>query len=100
MRQHDGGVGQDPAPVAGVVGAFAVLAHEGEAEAAAVAQRQRRTLRTDAWTIAGNEHVSRELVPVRGNNLGQTLRSDLLARLHHEFRVEAELPTALREHGA
>ena len=62
VRQHDGGVGQQPAPVARVVAAFARAQRQLEIHRAARAHEQRGPLGVQARAVAGQEDIGRQLI--------------------------------------
>src|SRR5262249_923853 len=89
-------IGDEPAPIAGVVSTLAQITDEIEIEGAAAAEAQGGALGPDARAVGGDEHVGGKLGFVAGHELRQTLRARLLAHLDYEFGVEAEPAAALR----
>ena len=94
----DAGIGDQPAPVAGVMPALAQVADEIEIDGAAAAERHGRPLRLHARAVGGDQHVGGEVRLVRGHQLGQALGARLLAHLDDELGVEAEPAAALLAH--
>src|SRR5262245_16203287 len=98
MRQHDAGIGDEPAPVPGMARALAQRELEVEVERAPRAKEERGPARLQARSVGGDQHVGleRRLLPLAKRL--QSGRSDLFAGLHEELHVEAEAP-ARAQHG-
>ncbi len=65
IGQNDSRVGQQAAPVAGMVCAFAQVYRQLEVEHSARAEKQGRVCRRQARAIGGNENVGGEFFCVR-----------------------------------
>ena len=90
-------VGQEPAPVAGMVRALAQVHRQVEADAAARAHEERRRARLKPRPVRGDQHVGGEPVALGGEELGQAGGARLLRHLDHDLGVEAE-PAARGQH--
>ena len=97
VGQDDRRIGQQAAPVAGVVAGVAQLDHQIEVERAAAAEEDRRRVRREARPVGGEQQIGRELRLVALADLAQAGRADLLAGLDQHLGVEAE-PAALGDH--
>ena len=98
MRQHHGGVGGQPAPVAGMHAARTQIDHQVEVERAARAGGDGRHIRHHARSVAADQHVRLQLVPMRRNEIAQADRAAFLAGLQHQLQVEPEFSATLRQH--
>jgi len=81
MRQDDSGVGEEPAPIAGMVAAFAQIDDQVEIHRAARPEKDRRTFRREARPVRGDQHIGAEPVLVQPAHLAQPRRADLFAGL-------------------
>src|SRR5712692_4993603 len=98
MRQDDSRIGEQAAPVAGMMRALAQIDDQLDRVAAARAEKDRRLLRRDARSVRGDQQIRlEEFLPVLGAQLAQSGRTDFLAHLDQDLDVEAE-PSALGEH--
>ena len=84
------GIGEQAAPVAGVVSALAQIDAEREVAAAAVAKRDVGLADLRARAVGGEEGVGGEVGLVGLDDLLQALGAVLLAHLEEELVVEAE----------
>ena len=90
MRQDDAGIGQQPAPVAGMMAALAQIDGEVEIIGAPCAEKDRRPLRTEPRPVGTDKNVGGEQVLVLLAELFQARRTGLLPRLDQQFRIESE----------
>src|SRR5712691_2621162 len=97
MRENDSGVGQEPAPITGMMPAVAQIDREVEIHRAAGAEEDRRPLRRQARSVRGDQHIGGEAVLVLPAHLAQARRADLLAGLDQEDRIEAEPAARLED---
>ena len=98
LRQNDAGVGEKPAPVAGMMTALAQVDDQVDRVAAARAEKECRLVGRDPRPVGGDQQVGAErAVLVLLAQFAQTGRADFFAHLDQEFDVEAE-PAALRQH--
>ena len=67
-------------------------------EGAARAGGDGRHTRHHPRAVAGDQHVRRQFVPLRRDEVAQSDRAALLAGFQHQFQVEPELAAALRQH--
>ncbi len=92
VREDRSRIREKPAPVAGVMAAFAQVDREVEIESTARAQEQRRPLRVETRAVGGDQHVGGERRALALAQLAQSRRTGLLAGLEQHARVEAEMP--------
>ena len=98
MRENDSGVGEEPAPVAGMMTAVAQIDDQVDRVPAAGAQKERRLAGCDPRPVGRNQKVGAErAVLVLLAQLAQSRRADLFTHLDQEFDVEAE-PAAFFKH--
>src|SRR5262249_17242756 len=98
MRKNDAGIGEQPAPIAGVVCTFPQIHDQVDQVSTARTEVNRRPPRRYPRAVGGNQHVGLEqtgLVLVA--ELRKPRGADLLSHFNQKFRVEAELP-ALGDH--
>ncbi len=98
VRQNDCGVGEQPAPVAGVMAAFAQTQRELEVDQSAGAQEDRGTFGIDTRPVRSNQSVGGELVAQCSADRVQSRGADFLTGFEEQRDVESEPATAGREH--
>src|ERR1700728_3197211 len=96
MGEDDAGIGQEPAPIAGMVRPVAQLDADVEIEGAARAEKDRRPVGAEPWPVRGDQHIAAEPVLVLPAYLAQSGRADLLAGLEEEHGIEPEPPARLQ----
>ena len=95
MRQDDSGIGQQAAPVAGMMSALAQIDHQVDRVAAAGTEIDRRLAGRDARAIRGDQQIGfQQLLLVPRTELRHAGGPHLLAHLDQHLGVEAE-PAAL-----
>ncbi len=98
MRQDDPRIGQQAAPVAGVMPALAQVDDQVDHVAAARTQEDGRPIGRDARAVGGDQHIRlQETMLVLDAELTQAARAHFLSHLDEHLGVEAE-PTALGQH--
>ena len=95
MRQDDARVGEQPAPVAGMVAAFAQVDHQVHVERAARAEEHGRLAWLQARAVGGDEHVRLQEILVLGTDFPQSGGTHLLAGLDQHLEIEAQLAACL-----
>jgi hypothetical protein len=91
MRQDDAGIGEQAAPVAGMVRAFAQIDHEVDHVGATGAEKKRRPVGRDARAVRRDQQVRvEEPARVLRAKFAQPGRADLLAHLHQNLHVEPQ----------
>ena len=100
FAQDRRGIGEHAAPIAGMMPAFAQIHVEMDADAAAAAEEDGRTLRRQPRPVGGEKQVGLQFLAQGRADLAQIGRADLLAGLDDEFGVEAELAAARLAHRA
>ena len=98
VRQNDCGIREQPAPVAGVVAAFAQTQREFEADRAAGTQKYGRPFGIDTRPVRRNQDVGGELVAQCGAYRVQPRGAHLLSGFEKQVDVESEPAAAGREH--
>src|SRR5436190_1838659 len=89
--QDDSGVREEPAPVAGMVRAFAQINDQIDRVAPAGAEIERRLSGRNARTVGGDEDVRCEqAIPVLPAKVVQPGRAYFLSRLDKKFGIEAK----------
>src|SRR5207302_885621 len=99
-RQNRRGVGEHAAPIAGMMPALAQVDVEMDADAAATAEEDRRTLGGKPRPVGGEKQIGRQFLAQGLADLAQIRRTDLFAGLDDEFGVEAELAATDLPHRA
>src|SRR5215471_11311270 len=91
MREDDTGIGEQAAPVAGMMSALAQIDDEIDWVAAARSEKDRRPIGRDPRAVRGNQQIRlQELMLVLGAKLAQSGGADFLSHLDQNFGVEAE----------
>ena len=72
VRQDDAGIGQQPAPIAGMMAAFAQIHDQVEIHRAARPEKDRRPLRREARPVRGDQHIGAQPVLVFPADLSQS----------------------------
>src|SRR5262245_66593134 len=91
MREDDAGIGEETAPVAGMMGALAQIDDEVDRVAAARAEKQRRPLGRDPRAVRGDQQIRpQEFMLVLGAKLAQSGGAHFLSHLDQNLGVEAE----------
>ncbi len=99
LRQHDAGIGDQAAPIAGMMRARAQFDDQIDRIAAARAEENRRLVRRDARAVGADQHVGLEqIVAVPRAQFAQARRADFLRHLDQYLAVEAER-AAFLQHG-
>ena len=102
MRQDDTWIGEEAAPVAGMVPAFAQIDDQLDRVGAARAEKDRRPVRRDARTVRSDQQVRpQQPMLVLNAKFMQPRGTDLLSHLDQDFDVEAQtraITSALGEH--
>ena len=99
MGQQHRRIGEQAAPVAGMLAVLAQIDHQIEIEHAAAAEEQRRPVRLDPRAGRGQQQIGGQAIPVAAADLAQARRADLAAGLQQELGIEAQA-AALGEHAA
>ena len=99
MRQDDAGVGEQAAPVAGMVAALAQGELEVEVERAARAAEDGRPAMVEPRAVRADQGIGLERRLVGLAEIGQPGRAGLLAGLDQDGRVEAEVAALLQHAG-
>ncbi len=97
VGQNDAWVGQQPAPVAGMVRAFTQVHRQLEVEHPARAKKQGRARRCQAWAVGGDENVCGEFFCVGPAERAKTRRAVFFAHFQQQFDVETQLAVACLE---
>ena len=98
MGKDDTGIGQQAAPIPGVVRAFSQIHEQVDQVSAARTEINCRLPRRYPRAVRGDQDIRLEqAVLVLVTKVVQPGRADLLSHLNQKFRVEAELP-ALANH--
>lgn len=97
MCQLDAGVGDQATPVARMVTAGTCFDAEVEIEAAARAEKDRRTLGAQAQAVGCHQQVGREPFAVFAAQFAQACRAGFLTHLDQVLGIEAQAAT-LRQH--
>src|SRR6202012_3516596 len=99
MGQHDGRIGRQAAPMAGMDASGAEFQDEVELEDAACASGDGGDLRHDTGTVAGDQDVSFQAIGVDGNKFAKADGASFLAGFKDEFQVEPQLVVAFFQDG-
>ena len=95
MRHDDAGVGQQPAPVAGMMAALAHRELQVEVQRAAGAAEDGRPAMVEPRSVRGDQRIGLERILVGLAEVGEARRAGLLAGLDQDGRVEAQRAAAL-----
>ena len=94
MREDDAGIGEQAAPVAGMMGALAQIDDKVDRVAAARPKKQRRPIGRDPRAVRGDQQIRpQEFILVLGAKLAQSGGAHFLSHLDQNLGVEAEAPT-------
>ena len=90
VGEHDARIAQQPAPVSGVMAAFAQVDAQVEIQRAARAQKNRRPPGLQARAVGGDQHVGGEQLLVLLAEFPQSRRAELFARLDQHLEIETQ----------
>ena len=90
MRQQNAGVGNQPAPVAGVMRTSPKINGQIEIHHAARTEKNRRAFWCHARAIGGDEHIGAQCIAMGCAKFVQAGRAGFLARFNQELDIEAK----------
>ena len=94
VGQDGRGVGEQAAPIAGMIAAFAQIDVEMDSHAATAAEEDGGSIRRKPRAVGSEQQVGLKFLMQRLADLRQIRRADLLAGLDDELGIEAELAAA------